>query len=125
MAINSLIQQLRFLSESTNGKQIKITETATPGNALHIATSGGNEVDVVTIEAINKSGGSVLLTIEFGGVASPDDHVEVTIPARTVAAAPTVVLNQRRINGGLTIAAFAASANVIEIYGEVGRYPMG
>lgn len=108
-------------SGSPNGKQIKIAPTATPGTELHKAVEGTDSWDVVTVEACNTSGAAVVLTVEFGGVAV-DDQIKVSI---TNSAAPVVVVNQRWINNGLVIRAFAATTNVINVYVSVMRYSSG
>lgn len=96
---------------STSGRMIKIVATATPGTTLHTTTAAPN-FDEIVIAAMNSDSVPRLLTIELGGVTDPDDLIEMTIPAQDglhiVIPKGTV-----RMNGGLTIAAFAAAANVI------------
>lgn len=107
-----------LLSGSTNGRNIKITQTATAGDLLHTATSAADTFDEVWLSAMNTSGADVLLTLELGGVTSPDDLLEVTIPGEDGA---YQILNGQVYNGGVVIRAFAASANVINITGYVNR----
>jgi hypothetical protein len=108
-----------LLSGSTNGRNIKVAATATAGTLLHTCVSGTTSFDEVWLYAENTSAATVQLTIELGGVTSPDDHITVQIP-------PTIggvnVLPGIRLNGGVLIRAFAASANVINIHGNVNRY---
>ena len=68
--------------------------------------------------ATNTSTASVKLTIEAGGTTSPDDLIEVTIPAED---GLFQVLPGTRFNNGVVIRGFAASANVINVVGIVNR----
>lgn len=109
----------QVLSGSTNGKGIKVAATATAGTTIHTAVAGGSSFDEVWLYAHNTSNASVKLTLEWGGVAAPDDHIEITIPAEgngLVLVAPGLL-----INNGLLIRAFAATANVINIFGYANR----
>ena len=105
-----------FLSASTNGRQIKVAATATPGTLLHTAVSGTDSIDYVTLEAVNISSSTVTLTIEWGGTTSPDDHVVIELGAKR---GRQVVIDRCGLNNGLAVRAFADSANVVTIYGEV------
>lgn len=99
-------------SGSTSGRMIKVVATATAGTTLHTAVTGNVNFDEIVISAMNSDSVPRLLTIELGGVVDPDDLIEMTIPALgglyIVVPKGTV-----RMNGGVTIAAFAAAANVI------------
>ncbi len=109
----------QLLSGSTNGKGIKVVATATAGTLIHTAVAGTSSLDEVWLYAHNTSATAVKLTIEYGGVASPDDHIEVTIGAEGIGlilVAPGILLQN-----GLAIRAFAATANVLNIFGYVNR----
>ena len=108
----------RILSGSTNGKAIKVAATATAGTLIHTAVAGTSDIDEVWIYAQNTSGSSVTLVMEWGGVAAPDDLIELTVlpEAGLVTVIPGLLLNN-----GLVIRAFAGSANVINIQGFVNR----
>jgi hypothetical protein len=108
----------RILSGSTNGKAIKVAATATAGTLIHTAVAGTSDIDEVWIYAQNTSASSVTLDIEWGGVAAPDDLIELTVlpEAGLVTVIPGLLLNN-----GLVIRAFAGSANVINIQGFVNR----
>tara|TARA_R100001594_G_scaffold82374_2_gene116874 strand:+ start:2712 stop:3080 length:369 start_codon:yes stop_codon:yes gene_type:complete len=112
-----------LLSGCTNGKAIKLTDTASSVNTdagylIHTAVSGTSNLDEVWLWAMNTDSVDRKLTIEFGGVASPDDLIEVTISAEAglVQVCPGLLLQN-----GLHIKAFAAAANVITIHGFVNR----
>jgi len=106
------------LSESSNGRQIKVVATATAGTAIHTAVSGEDDWDEVWIWATNFDATDRTLTIEFGGVSSPDDLIDVTIPAK---AGPILVVPGLLLQNGLAVSAFAATTGVILISGFVNR----
>jgi hypothetical protein len=108
-----------LLSGSTNGKGIKVVETATAGTLIHTAVSGTSSLDEVWLYAHNTSASVVKLTLEWGGVAAPDDHIEVNVGVDgtgLILVAPGILLQN-----GLVIRAFAGTANVLNIFGYVNR----
>lgn len=105
------------LSGSTNGRGIKVVQTATDGTTIHTATAGtGYDFDEVYLWATNTDTTDRKLTLQWGGVASPDDSREVTIPAEC---GPVAIVPGWVLQNGLIIRAFAATANVIIIDGYV------
>jgi uncharacterized membrane protein YjjP (DUF1212 family) len=108
----------QFLSGSTNGKAIKVAQTATAGTTIHTAVSGTSSIDEVWIYAMNTSASSVKLTIEWGEATAPDGNIEVTVLAEAglVCVVPGLLLQN-----SLVVKAFAATANVITIHGFVNR----
>lgn len=105
----------QLLSGSANGRNIKVAATGTPGTAIHVAHATAK--DRVRLEACNTDTTDRKLTLECGGVTSPDDLCEVTIPAES----GWIPVFDGYLTGGVTMAAFAATANVINIRGEVDR----
>jgi hypothetical protein len=105
-----------FLSGGTaNGRPIKVVATGTPGTTLH--TAHGSAKDEVSVWLSNTSSTDQEVTVELGGVAAPDDHIKITVPAKdSVLAVPGIPLS-----GGLLVRAFAAAANVITAWGYVNR----
>jgi hypothetical protein len=106
------------LSGSTNGRQILVAATATAGTLIHTAVSGTSSLDEIWLYAVNTSTSSVKLTVEYGGVTAPNDHIELTITGESglVLLCPGLVLNN-----GLVVRAFAATTNVLAISGYVNR----
>ena len=106
------------LSGSTDGRFIKVAATSTPGTTIHTAPAitGDNNYDEIWLWACNTDTVNRKLTIEFGGTTSPDDTIEVTIPAESglVLVIPGLVLQN-----SLVMKAFAASANVVIVGGYV------
>ena len=111
-----------LLSGSTNGKPIKLTDTASSVNTdagylVHTAVAGTTDIDEVWIYASNTHTGAVTLTLEWGGVTSPDDHIKAVInPNETVLVAPGLPLQN-----GLHIKAFASVADKLILFGYANR----
>lgn len=108
----------RLLSGSTNGKQIKVAATATPGTTIHTAVAGTSDLDEIWLYAVNSSASLVKLTIEWGEATAPDGNIEVNIPAESgyVLIVPGLLLQNE-----LVVKAFAETADVIMINGFVNR----
>lgn len=109
-----------ILSGSTDGKAIKVAATSTPGTTIHTGSSTAADLHEVWIWAVNSTSSNVKLTIEFGGVASPDNLIEFTVPAED--GLYTVVpglLVKGNASAALVVRAFAATADVVMIYGYV------
>ena len=108
----------RLLSGSTDGKAIKVVQTATAGTTIHTAVSGTSNIDEVWLYAINSSASSVKLTIEWGEATAPDGNIELTVlpEAGLVTVIPGLLLQN-----SLVVKAFAGTANVICIHGFVNR----
>ena len=107
-----------LLSGSTQGKAIKVVQTATAGTTIHTAVSGTTDLDEIWLWAQNSSTGDVKLTLEWGEATAPDGNIEVTIPGEQglVQVVPGLLLQN-----GLVVKAFASSANVILIHGFANR----
>lgn len=104
------------LSGSTDGKAIKVTQTATAGDTIH--TAHAIDLDEIWIWAVNSSTSDVKLTLEWGEATAPDGNIEVTIPAEEglVLVSPGLLLTN-----SLVVKAFAETSNVILIHGFVNR----
>ena len=109
------------LSGSTDGRAIKVAATATPGTTIHTGSSTAATIDEIWLYATNTDTTARKLTIEWGGTSSPDDLIELTIPAES---GLTLVTPGLLIKGNATplvVRAFAASANVVTVHGYVNR----
>lgn len=106
-------------SGSTQGIPIKVVQTASAGTALHATGTGATVIDEVALYATNIHTAEVVLTIEGGATTSTQVQ---TIPAK----AGRYYLGTWRLSGSgaaaATLAAFAATANVIFIDAHVTRY---
>jgi hypothetical protein len=107
----------QFLSGSTNGRPIGLTQTATAGDTIHTATSTSGEFDEVWLYFYNRNASAIVITIEFGGVTAADTRT-ISLNSDT----RTLVVSEQVIAGGLTVAAFAASNPTdISVAGWVNR----
>ena len=107
-----------LLSGSTQGKAIKVVATATAGTTIHTAVAGTSSLDEIWLWAVNSSGATVKLTLEWGEATAPDGNIEVSLAAESglMLIAPGLLLQNE-----LVVKAFAATANVILIHGFVNR----
>ncbi len=109
-----------ILSGSTDGKAIKVVGTATgSATTIHTGSATATTLHEIWLYAVNSSAAAVKLTIEWGGVASPDDHIELTIQPESglVLVAPGLLIKGNATP--LLVRAFAGTASVITIHGYV------
>ena len=110
-----------ILSGSTDGKGIKVAATETAGTTIHEGSAIAATLDEVWLYAVNTSGSDVKLTVEWGGVADPDDLIEYTVKAEN---GLYLIVAGGIIKGNATplvVRAFAATANVIVVHGYVNQ----
>lgn len=107
------------LSGSTDGRNIKIAATSSPGTAIHTATSSTTGYDEVWLWAVNSDSTARLLTLQWGGTTSPDDEVGITIPVK--GSLPTLVCPGLILQNSLLVKAFCATTNVVMLGGFVNR----
>ncbi len=109
------------LSGSTDGKMIKVAATATAGTTIHTGSTTATTFDEVWLYAVNSDTSARKLTIEWGGVSSPDDLIEFTVPAEDglYLMVPGLVIKGNAT--ALIVRAFCATANVVSIAGYVNR----
>lgn len=109
-----------LLSGSTSGRAIPVVATATAGTLIHTAVTGATAWDEVYIWVSNVTGAAATLTIEWGGVTDPGDHIvkAVSVPANS---APVPLLLGQVLNGGLIVRAFSGTASALNITGYVNR----
>lgn len=104
------------LSGSTDGRGVKVAATATPGTTIH--TAHATALDEVWLWCVNTDSSTRKLTVEFGGTTSPDDLIEVGVPAESglVLVTPGLILTNSTV-----VRAFAATAAVLVVHGFVNR----
>lgn len=102
------------LSGSTNGKPIPVVAVATPGTNIH--TAGATGYEEVFLWASNITAVAATLTIEWGGVTDPGDHL---VKGYSIAAnsGPVPIALGQRVAGGVSIKAFSGTASAINITG--------
>lgn len=101
-----------------SGRVIPVAATATLGTIIHTAVAGAVFFDEVTAYASNVTGTAATLTVEWGGVTDPGDHLvkAYVIPPNSP---PVPIASGQRLNGGLVVRAFSGTANAINISGGV------
>ena len=109
------------LSGSTDGRMIPVVATATAGTTLHTGSATATTFDEIWLYAVNSDTTARKLTIEWGGVSSPGDLIEFTVPAESglYLIAPGLVLKGNATP--LLVRAFCATASVVNIAGYVNR----
>ena len=109
------------LSGSTDGRLIKVAQTATAGTTIHTGSATATTYDEVWLYAVNSDSSDKKLTIEWGGVSSPDDLIEQTITAESglLLVVPGLVIKGNATP--LVVRAFAATADVVMVGGYVNR----
>ena len=110
-----------ILSGSTNGRGILVAATATPGTLIHTGPTATSSFDEIWIYAKNTSATAVKLTLEWGGVTAPNDHIEFTVPAEAglYLIAPGLLIKGNAT--ALIVRAFAATTNVVTVHGYVNQ----
>ena len=111
-----------LLSGSTNGQPITVAATASTGTTIHATGTSSTTIDEVWLYANNTSTSPVLLTVQFGGTASPQNSKPITLAPQSgdvliVAGLPLTGTG----SAATTTYAFAATASVITISGYVNR----
>lgn len=102
-----------LLSGSTNGRNIEVTATTTPGTLLHTAVSGITSLDEIYIFAFNTGGADQTITIEFGGVTTPDDLVVVNLESYKGA---YLIIPGWLLNNSLVVRAFSDNNAIVNGY---------
>jgi len=103
-----------------SGRVVPVAQTATPGTLIHTAVAGAASFDELYIWASNVTAAAATLTIEWGGVTDPGDHMTkaVSIPANSP---PIPIVTGQVMNGGLVVRAFSGTASAINLSGYVNR----
>lgn len=104
------------LSGGTDGKNIKVAASATPGTTIH--TAHATALDEIWLYAVNSSASDVKLTIEWGEATAPDGNIEYTVKAEN---GLYLIVPGLLLTNSLVVKAFAGTANVICINGYVNR----
>lgn len=103
-----------------SGAGILVAAAATPGTAIHSGPTTTTSYDEIWLWASNTDTTARKLTIEFGGTTA-GFLIEQTIPAESglVLIVPGLIIKGNAT--AVTVAAFAATANVVNIFGYVNR----
>ena len=111
-----------LLSGSSQGQPITVVATASTGTTIHATGTSSSIIDEVWLYANNTSTSPVLLTVQFGGTASPQNAKPITLAPQSgdvliVAGLPLTGTG----SAATTVYAYAATASVITISGYVNR----
>ena len=116
------------LSGAATGLGILVASTGpagTAGTTIHTAVAGSDSIDEIVLYASNSSSAvlGILLTLQWGsivvsGVVYPDEIKYLLVPVGNGLTALTAPLI---LNGALSVTAYAATPNVIQILGFVNR----
>ena len=105
-----------LLSDSTQGRGIKVVATSTAGTAIHSTGTSSSIQDELWLYAFNSHTADVLLTVEFGNATAPDSNITITIKfdEGLFLVVPGLILTGSG-SAAATVKAFAATANVVTI----------
>jgi len=110
------------LSGTTNGRTLNVTSTAggASSQTLHTAIAGTSAWDEIYIWASNVTGVVATLTIEWGGVSDPNDHIckAVSIPANSP---PIPIVTGEVLQNSLLCKVFSGTSGAINVSGYVNR----
>lgn len=109
-----------ILSGSVQGKNIIVAATGTPGTVIHTAVAGTSSMDEIWLYCYNSDTVGLVLTLEWGGVAVPNDHTKVTI---NPGSGRTLVVDGKLLQNSLVVRAFAPTTkgNLLVMDGWVSR----
>lgn len=121
LAGNTQFRKVPLSGGTGDGRRIKIAATATPGTLIHTGPTDAAVTDEVWLDAYNSSAAAVVLYLQWGGVATPDDIFQVTIPPQSGLA--LVVAGNILVGAAtpLIIRAYASVATVLTLGGYVNR----
>jgi hypothetical protein len=110
------------LSGSSYGAAIKVAATASTGTTIHATGTSATTIDEVWLYAYNSTSVPLLLTIQLGGTASPDNDIKITIPVQSglTLVVPGLILVGTGA-AATSVYAYAATTNLITISGYVNR----
>lgn len=110
----------RKLSGSTDGRNIKITATGSPGTTVHTAIAGttAGTFHEIWLTVHNTDTVDRLVVIEFGGTTDPDDRIYQTVTARN---GETWAVRGKILQNSCVVGVYCATANVITAGGFVNE----
>ena len=102
--------KMESLSGTTDDRGIKITQTATAGDTIHLNSSGNTQLIYLWLSSTHSS--AIVTSLECGGATSPDDVMEVSVAADAIGEVSGFPLG-----AGKTLKIFAATANKVSVRG--------
>ena len=115
-----MTSQRLLLSGSTDGRPIPVVATATAGPLIHTSVTGTTDFDALYLWVSNVTASAATLTLEWGGVTNPGDHLTkgYSIAANS---APIQVAVGLIVNNAKVVRAFSGTASALNITGYVTR----
>ena len=109
-------------SAQADGSPIKVIATASSGTPIHTTETSASIQDEIWLYAYNSDTAPRLLTIQYGGTATPDDDIKITIPSQSglTLVIPGLILTGTG-SAGNSVLAYASTTNVITVSGYVNR----
>jgi hypothetical protein len=111
-----------LLSSSSVGAPTTVVATASTGTTIHATGTSSSIIDEVWLYANNTSTSPVLLTVQFGGTASPQNAKPITLAPQS---GDVLIVAGLPLTGtgaaATTVYAYAGTASVITISGYVNR----
>lgn len=107
-----------ILSGSTDGRGIKVAASSTPGTLIHTGPTNTAELHEVWLWVTNTDTNNRKITIEWGGVGSPDDHIENYLSPES---GLLLIVPGLLIKGNATplvVRAFGSGSNSINVFGH-------
>ena len=111
----------KILSGSTNGRAIQVSATSSPGTTIHTGPTGTSVLQEIWLYGMNADTTARKVTLEWGATGTTSDQIELTIPGETGLTLITPGLIVRGVDPALTIRAFAATTNVVNVFGYVNE----
>ncbi|CAB4166903.1 hypothetical protein UFOVP964_2 [uncultured Caudovirales phage] len=122
MATYSKLSLQPVTGTSNLGVPILVVATASTGTTIHTTTTSATTFDEIWLYAYNSSTASVVLTIQYGGTATPLNDIKLTIPATSglTLVIPGLVLSGTG-SASTVMYAYAGTASVVTVSGYINR----
>ena len=111
----------KILSASTDGKAVLVAATASAGTTIHTGSTNPAVIEEVWLYASNPDTATRMLTIQWGGTTSPNDHIVLYLQPQSglIVVAPGLLLKGNATP--LVIRAFSDSVNKITVTGYINE----
>ena len=109
-------------SAATSGVAIKVAATSSPGTTIHTTGTSASVEDEIWLYAYNSHSTALLLTVQYGGTATPDNDIKISIPSQAglTLVVPGLVLTGTG-SAGNSVLAYAGTTNLVTVSGYVNR----
>jgi energy-converting hydrogenase Eha subunit F len=110
----------RKLSGSTDGRQILVGATGSPGTLVHtaVASTAAGTWDEIWLYAATLDTVDRLITVQLGGTSLPNDAFNVLIPKDS---GRVLVLDGAILQNGTIVRVYATAVSVVVLSGFVNQ----